>query len=415
MRWGRLQPAPGFSPALSRPARKPGLGLESAPQWVLLLFSAALLLTGSACDTKEGNAAASGPALQPNPNLVIVPPDSPKLKQIRVQPVETMQAPSEEVVAPGKIELNPGRVSRILLPVPGRVSEVLVHLGDGVLQGQPLLQIESPEADAAESSYLQAEAAVTQAQAALTKAQADVDRATDLFEHNAIAKKEVLNSQNALAQAKAALEQAQALREQSIRRLSLLGLKPGNFGQKITVRAPLAGKVLEVAVAPGEYRNDTNAPLMTVADLRTVWVSSDVPETYIRFIKIGERVDIELVAYPGETFRGRVTRIADTVDPQTRTIKVLAEMDNSQGRFRPDMFGRIRHTEAVQTVAAVPAAAVIQNDGRTAVYVEKGPGQFEQRDVTLGKRAGDRLPVTAGLRVGERVVSDGAILLKGGL
>ena len=414
MTWGRLQPAPGFSPAPARNISRQGAVLKPVPPWVLPVCGC-LLLACSGCGSRGENAAAGAPLVPPNPNLVAVAPDSPKLKQIRIQPVETMQVPSEEILAPGKIELNPGRVSRVLLPVPGRVTEVLVHLGDGVLQGQPLLQIESPEADAAESSYLQAEAAVTQAQAALTKAQADLDRATDLFEHNAIAKKEVLNTQNALAQAKAAVEQTQALREQATRRLGLLGLKPGNFGQRIVVRAPLAGKVLDVAVAAGEYRNDTNAPLMTVADLRTVWVSSDVPETYIRFIQVGERVDIELVAYPGETFHGRVTRIADTVDPQTRTVKVLAEMDNRQARFRPDMFGRIRHTEAMQAVVCVPAAAVIQNDGRTAVYVEKGPGQFEQREVTLGKRAGDRLPVTAGLRSGERVVSDGAILLKGGL
>jgi cobalt-zinc-cadmium efflux system membrane fusion protein len=225
----------------------------------------------------------------------------------------------------------------------------------------------------------------------------------------------VLSAENARAQTKAGLDQALALDQQASRRLTMLGLKPGEVGQRIEVRSPLAGKVLEIAVAAGEYRNDTNAPLMTVADLRTVWVSSDVPESYIRFIKVGERVDVELVAYPGEVFRGRVTRLSDMVEPQTRTVKVFAEMDNSQGRFRTDMFGRIRHTEDVQRLPAVPAAAVIQNDGHTFVYVERGPGQFEQREVTLQKRSGDRLPVAAGLRAGERVIADGAILLKDGL
>ena len=115
-----------------------------------------------------------------------------------------------------------------------------------------------------------------------------------------------------------------------MRRLAVLGLTPGDFKQEVVLRAPLAGKVLELSVVPGEFRNDTSASVMTIADLSTVWVTSQVPESYIRFVQVGEHVEINLVAYPGETFQGRVSRIADTVDPQTRTVKVQAEMDNRQ-------------------------------------------------------------------------------------
>ena len=382
----------------------------------MLCFVLVTLLAALAgCGRKEEEASAGSPSSSAPPaqGVVIIPQDSPKLQQIRIERVKVVDLPTDEVVSPGKIEANPNRVSRVLLPVAGRISTVLVRLGDAVAERQPLLTIESPDADAGESAYLQAGASLTQARAAQLKAQADLDRATDLYEHNAIAQKEVLNAQNALAQAKAAVEQAQAQREQAVRRLALLGLKPGDFGQKITVHAPLAGKVLEINVAPGEYRNDTNAPLMTIADLSTVWVSSDVPESYIRFIQVGERVDTELVAYPGETFRGRVTRIADTVDPQTRTVKVRAEMDNSRGRLRPDMFGRIRHTESVRPTPVVPAGAVIQGDGQSVVFVEQSPGRFEQRQITIGKRSDSLLGVERGLRPGERVVVDGAMLLKG--
>src|SRR5581483_2065110 len=125
------------------------------------------------------------------------------------------------------------------------------------------------------------------------------DRANDLFGHNAVAKKDVLTAENALAQSKAAVEQAQAAIDQAERRLVILGLKPGAFGQKVTVPAPISGKVLEMAVASGEYRNDTNAAVMTIADLSTVWVSSDVPESQIRFIDVGERIDVTLAAFPG--------------------------------------------------------------------------------------------------------------------
>src|SRR4029077_13204252 len=145
---------------------------------------------------------------------------------------------------------------------------------------------------------------------------------------SAVAKKDALSAESALAQAKAALEQAQAAREQALRRVTGLGLTPGDFPQEVVLRSPLAGKVLELSVVPGEFRNDTSASLMTIADLSTVWVTSQVPESSIRLVQVGERIQISLVAYPGETSYGRVSQIADTVDPQTRTVKVHAEMEN---------------------------------------------------------------------------------------
>jgi len=109
--------------------------------------------------------------------------------------------------------VNENRVSRVVLPLPGRITGVTVKLGDSVKEGQPLLAVESPEADAAESAYLQIQASITQNRAALLKAQADLDRATDLFAHNAIAKKEVLNAESLVTQAKTAITQSDAALE----------------------------------------------------------------------------------------------------------------------------------------------------------------------------------------------------------
>lgn len=382
------------------------------PLLCLLLSLGIGVLAGCARKPDRGPDAASAAAGPSKPGKVVLPPDSPKLSQLRVEPVETAEVPTDQVTAPGKIEANPNRVSRVVLPVAGRIAGVRVRLGDAVIQGQPLLSIESPDADAAMSAYLQAAAAVAQAGAALVKAEADLERTRDLYEHQAMAKKEVLNAENALAQTKAAAEQAEASRKQALRRLEILGLKPGDFGQKVVVRAPISGKVLEINLAPGEYRNDTNAALMTIADLSTVWVVSDVPESYIRFIQLGEPVEIELAAYPGETFHGRVARLADTVDAQTRTVKVRAEMDNRGGRFRPEMFGSIRHTESTQSLPVVPVGAVLQGDEQSVVFRELSRGVFEQTPVTVGKRFGERIPVLNGLKAGDRVVVDGGMLLK---
>ena len=342
-----------------------------------------------------------------------VPPDSPMLKQIRRQAVAEAELATDEVIAPGKIEANPNRVSKVNAPVTGRIASVLVKVGDAVRQGQPLFTMDSPDADAAMSAHLQADASVSQARATLLKAQADVDRTKDLFEHNAVAKKELLNAESALAQAQAGQDQALASREQAERRLSVLGLNPRDFKQQVAVRAPLSGKVLDLSIVPGEFRNDTSAPVMTIADLSTVWVSSQVPETYIRFIQLREKVEISLVAYPDETFEGHVLQIADTVDPQTRTVKVHAEMDNAKGRFRPEMFGSIHHIESTARMAVVPAEAGIEGDGRTTVFVEPSPGTFVERTVVTGKKAGAMIRIVSGLKPGEQVVVDGAMLLSG--
>jgi cobalt-zinc-cadmium efflux system membrane fusion protein len=344
---------------------------------------------------------------------VVLPAGSPMLKQIRRERIALKDLPTDEIVAPGKIETNPNRVSKVVLPVAGRVTAVLVKTGDAVSKDQPLLTIQSPDADAAMSAYLSAKATETQSEVALAKAKADLDRTRDLFDHDAVAKKDVQAAESSLAQAQAALEQARAAREQSRRRLTVLGLSPTGFEQQVVVRAPLSGKVLELSVVPGEFRNDTTAPLMTIADLSTVWVTSQVPESYIRFVQVGERVEIGLVAYPGEVFEGRVARVADTVDPQTRTVKVQAELNNPKGRLRPEMFGNIHHIEGTARTPVVPAGAVIHTGDQSTLFVETAPGRFESRKVTLGPPAGDVVRVVAGVSPGDSVVVDGAMLLQG--
>jgi len=360
------------------------------------------------------------------PGMVIIPPDSPKLAQIRVEPIKLEAMPAGEVTAPGKVEANPNRISRVPLPVAGRVTEVLVKLGDSVAAGQPLLMLESPEANAAttacqqsESAVMQANAALSQANAALVKAQADYDRATDLFAHDSIAKKEVINADSALKQSKAAVElaqagveQAKAARAQALKVVGLLGIKPEDAKPRVAVRAPLAGKVLEIGIVAGEYRNDTTAPVLTIADLRAVWMTSDVPENSIRLISVGESVDITLDAYPEQTFSGRVARVADMLDPKTRTTKVMIELDNARGRFKPEMFGRIRHLEAMRETPALPVGAIIQDGGKSIIYIEQSRGRFEAREVVIGHRSGGLVAIVSGAQPGERVVVDGVMLLR---
>ena len=380
-----------------------------------LIAAAGLIVLAARCSSGaagDGRTETAPPATA-SAGRITIPPDSPQLAQITVQAVTTDRLPENEVVAPGRIEIDPNRVSRIVLPVAGRIDSVDVRLGDRVTAGRTLFVIDSPDADAALSEDRQSQAAVNQARSALVKAQADRARAGDLYDHKALAKKDVLAADNEVAQAQAALDQAQASLEHSRRKLEILGLSEGATGQRVPVKAPRPGKILELEVTTGEYRNDTTTPVMTIADLDTVWVTSAVPEKEIRLIEVGESLEVELVAYPGEVFTARVKRIADTLDPKTRPVQVRAELANPDGRFRPEMFGRIRHSHGLRPVPVVPSRAVLRRGNETVVYVERGRGTFERVPVVIAPAVEDKVPVLKGIQAGERVVVDGVMLLSG--
>jgi cobalt-zinc-cadmium efflux system membrane fusion protein len=378
-----------------------------------------VLVFAASCSKKDPGGMPARPVtadasvLPGSPTVVVIQAESPQLKQLHVESVLAASMPGDSVIAPGRIEFDPGRVSRIILPVPGRIVDVFVRIGDQVTAGQVLFALDSPDADAALSEFRQSQAAVSQARSALIKAQADRDRAAELFDHKAIAQKDLLASENELVQVQAALDQTEAAREHCRRRLEILGLVEGDGEKRVMVKAPLSGKVIDVAITRGEYRNDTTTSVMTVADLGTVWVTSSVPENAIRLIEVGESVEVELVAFPGEIFSARVKRIADTLDPKTRAVQVRAELANPQGKFRPEMFGTIRHSHASQSVPVVPARAVLRRGGKSFVYVEREPGTFERVPVVLGTPSGDRVPVLKGVAIGDRVVVDGVMLLAG--
>ena len=380
----------------------------------LLILSIFVLILLAGCRRSETAVADSARAEEParDQGEIVLPPDSPKLKRIRTLLVTAAQYPAEELIAPGKVEANPNRISRVLVPVPGRVRHVAAGLGDAVSEGQVLLTMESAEAGAAFAVQTQAQAHLRQSRAALSKAEKDLARVRDLYEHRAIALKEVTGAENDLTQAQAGVDEAEAELQSARYRIEGLGLKPESPTREVAVRAPISGKVLEISVAPGEYRNDTNAPLMTIVDLSTVWITSEVPENALRLITTGERIQIELAAYPDEVFEGRVRRIADTLDPQTRTVKVQAELDNRAGRLRPEMFGRIRHSHGTRSVVAVPETAVLEGSGSRTVLVERGPGRFASVPVKTGEVRKGVVPVLEGLKAGDRVVVDGAILLR---
>jgi membrane fusion protein, heavy metal efflux system len=387
---------------------------------IAAILSLAAFLLASGCSSNEAarmtetmRLAEPAPAQGNLPERITVPADSPKLAQIQVERVQSAQVSLDAVPTPARIEADPTRLSRVALPVPGRIVSLEVGPGDRVERGQTLLTLESPETDAAVSAHRRAQAALRQARSELTKAESDLERVRELYEVGALPRKEVLAAETELAQAESAVEQVEAERRQAERMLQILDLQPDGFGQRLSVVSPRGGRIIEINTSPGEFRSETSDPVITIADLSTVWAVSDVPENMIRHIRPGAPVQLTLTAYPGESFQGLVKRLSDLVDEGTRTIKVYVELANPGGRFRPNMFGQVLHSGGSQEVPVVPPGAVVYRGGKSVVLVEREPGLFEPREVIVGRRSEGQVPIRSGLQSGEQVVVNGAMLLLG--
>ena len=220
---------------------------------------------------------------------------------------------------------------------PAASPRCMAKVGDRVEQGQAVVTVESPDADVAVGAA-QAEAAERQAAAALTKAEADDGAGARTCSSTARRPRRICSRRRTTGadaggawRPRAAGARAGAVVGSSCSGLQPLAFRPARHGPRADRRARCSTS----RVAPGEYRTDTAAPLMTIADLSRVWVSAEVAEPAIGSIRVGDTVAITLVAFPGESLAGRVTRIADVVDPQTRTVKVHVRAAQSRRSTPP--------------------------------------------------------------------------------
>jgi membrane fusion protein, copper/silver efflux system len=209
------------------------------------------------------------------------------------------------------------------------------------------------------------------------------------------------------------------LAEDARRRLELLGLADaeiaeiGRTGQPlrdVPVRSTAAGTVIRKDAVEGAYVQPGSS-LYTVADLSTVWVVAEVSESEIRRVRVGQAARLELPAYPGQTFTGKVSFVYPTLDSQTRTLRVRIELRNPKQLLRPGMYGTILLALPASEGLVVPSEAVVDTGEVQYVFVAKAGGRFDPRRVKLGARAEGRAPILDGLREGEVVVTTANFLI----
>ena len=365
----------------------------------MLYAAVALAIAGCDRDDETPQAAVKPP---PDPLLVQVSPQM--AAAFRVAPLASAEiVPVQEIT--GRIEASERRVSRIGSAVTGRVTDVLVDLGDTVRAGQTLARVASPELTEAQLGLLRANAAGALASRA-------VDRARQLLAADVIGSAELQRRESELSIAQAELRAATD-------RLRLLGVPQADVdrlrdrGTLVTataVSAPRDGIVIERSISQGQVAQPGDL-LFTIADLSAVWVVGALPEQAAGTVEAGQAVEIVVPAANGIRRTGRVVMVGATVQPDTRTVAIRTEVDNPKRLLKPQMLATMRISGAPRQALAMPAAAVVRENDRDHVFVKTGAGQFRLTPVELGPAGNGLRPLLQGPREGTEIVVDGAFHL----
>ena len=332
---------------------------------------------------------------------------------LEVVPAKVEQL-TELLQVTGTVQPIDSRLGRVRPLANGRIQEVLVTAGDRVAAGQALARFDNVEAGDLSSQYQVAQADLRKLQAQHTTALKQLERNQHLVEIGAVPQKDLESSQSEEQGLDASLKAQESVIAGLSGRLRRFGVDDGNSqnSSTTTIRSPFAGVVVKAAATPGETV-DPSTELFQIADLSRVWVQAEVYEKDLGHIRVGQTALISVDTYPDQKFAGRMTYIADVLDPQTRTVKVRCEVPNPDFKLKLDMFASVSlPTMFSKRALAVPASAIQQLDTKTVVFVQKAPTKFEAREVKIGQTVNGATEILSGLHDGEPVVKDGAFHLK---
>lgn len=336
---------------------------------------------------------------------------APKTRERRPDKSVVLSGPSEAYVGVEQAKPARGNLSRSLVariayderhvarigpPVNGRVAKVNVVTGDAVKAGDVLLTLSAPD-------IASAQAQVAQAKTSRVVAERAVERARMLVKEGAGSEAERLS-------AEASLDQAISEERRAVAALAAIGGAHGQTGYQL--RSPISGTVSERNVSVGtQVHADQDAPLLTIADLSTVWAVADVYEKDLARVHVGDEVTIGVLAFPDKKFDGKIAHISAALDPQTRVARARVELPNGDRSLRPGMFATMDVRGLADGVAEIPMSAVLARRDQFYVFLRTPDGAYAQREVTLGEQRGQHVTVLSGIAPGDDVVTDGAILL----
>jgi cobalt-zinc-cadmium efflux system membrane fusion protein len=342
-------------------------------------------------------------------------------QQLTVVKVETRPFRLEKS-AVGQIAYNEDASTAVLTPFSGRVIRLVAKIGDKVARGAPLLEVDSPEIVQPQNDFLAAIASLNKARSQLNLATIGEKRNGSLYEGQAGALKDWQQAQAQLVGAQSDLQMAESAVEAGRSRLRILGLtdaeiaelqEKGKIWRSVPIFSPIDGTVVARKVRPGQFvRNDQGEQLYVIADLSTMWLKALVPEIDVPFIKIGQEVEVKVMAVPQRVFKARIVHVGALFDAPTRRMVVRSEVANPDGALKAEMFATFKIAIGASVPApAVPMDAVIREGDLAAVWVQQAPMSFQRRMVKVGMEQDGQVEVRDGLKAGEFAVTKGAIFL----
>ena len=358
----------------------------------------ALLLTGC----QDSGLTATNETHAGTPDLFTIPPEQMSHVQVlNVQPTTLVRT----LRLTGTVAYNGFRTTPVISPVSGPVSRVVVVPGQRVRRGDPMLYVASPDYSQLRTNFLKAKDAYALAEKALA-------RAKDLYEHKAISEQGLEQAQSAAVQANSDLASAQAaLKVLGVTDLDELANAPPSF--EVPVRAPIDGEVVEQDVAVGQLLQPGTTQCFLISDTSSVWVLVNVYEKDLPFVRVGDPVTIQTDAYP-VTFQGRISYVAASLDPNTRTLQARIDTSNPGGKLKKDMYVvAMVKAGTIPNAIALPDAAILRDsENQPFVYAATSSNQFGRRAVTLGESLNGQTEITSGVKVGDQVIGDGGLFLQ---
>lgn len=379
------------------------------PPVVIMLKLISLLAVLALVGCRGQNAETETPSPKIDGETITFETNAPQLSSLNVQAAENRSNAITHLT--GRLFWSDDATVRVFTPVAGRVVGVRAGLGDPISAGTPLAEIDSPD-------FGQALANARAAAGNLAAADKAFARSKDLLEHGAAAQKDV-------EAAEAADVAVQAERDRAYAVLANYGGSDKSTNSIYLLRSPLAGVLVERNINPGqEVRADQMlanapplfAPLFVVSDPTRLWIQLDVPELDITTLEPVQQLRIYSRAHPDKVFDGELENIGDSLDPSTRTIKARGSVNNPDRLLKAEMYVTVDVlTDASKTAGAgveIPAKAVFMKDNQPYLFIEKSPGQYERRLVKTGSENDGKILILDGVMAGQRVVTDGCLLLE---
>jgi cobalt-zinc-cadmium efflux system membrane fusion protein len=344
----------------------------------------------------------------------------------KLEPVRLISFRPEQVTE-GNIALDDDLTTPVFSPYSGRVVRLIAKLGDHVDPGASLFEIRASEFVQAQNDLITALANLQTARSQLAMAQTSEKRAHELYLAQGGALKDWQQAQTDLVTVQNTVRSDEIALHAVRHRLRILGKSDAEIAsleaepmQKLDsvtiVAAPIGGSITQRQVGVGQYINSAasgaSSPVYTIGNLSTVWLIANVRETDAPLMRVGDPVEVHVLAFPGRIFNAKISWVAPAIDPNTHRLSVRADVENANGELKPGMFADFSIiTGEARTAPAVPQRAIVYEGETARVWVAEPDRSIAARSVRTGRVADGMVEILAGLSPGEKVVTSGALFI----